>query len=194
MSFFVANLRTRSKVTEVSLSNPTGESVTFTPSVLGDYKFSLVVSNLTQDSVPDYVYVTVSNQHIDKNSRGYTFLSYLGGEVGVEIPPETFSVDAAVSITIDPTANPREIDPLIITNANNKCTAAGFNRMIPGSTIEFNAYDVSTSNIISTFNNNVTIKIPYSDSDDDGMVDDLDTSIGEEYLRIFHLNETNRPN
>ena len=174
----------------VSLTNAESANPRFTPTEPGTYKFKLVVSDGQKTSAPDYVWVTVNKAVISNIAGGSEKATSQYGDVIVNVPAGVFNENVVIAIQTNPIENPMEINPAIITSANTKGNSLTNIMRLEGTIVEFNAYDLSSSNRIRTFSGEIEIIIPYKDSNNDGIVDDTSPQLKEENLQIYRLDET----
>jgi len=104
------------------------------------------------------------------------------GEISIEIP--SGAVEENVYIEISTSVSSPALQTANAKDDLNPCT-----KRVDETIVDFSIFDLF-GNRVSNFNSNITIKIPYSDSDNDGLVDGLVPAVLEENLKLFSLNET----
>jgi len=111
------------------------------------------------------------------------------GETRVEVSANALGVDGYVAIGLNPINTPGEVDPKDIIEANNKDDRDTSIDRVEETITEFNAYSLTGTRLTNSFGAKVTITIPYSDTNQDGIVDNTLPPINEKTLRIYVLNE-----
>jgi len=115
------------------------------------------------------------------------------GKTKISLPAGALAQDYYIKISIDPRTDPIVVDPAKIEIAGIKVQAESdpFKYPIDSSMREFEIYDRAGSRIISSFSAEAAITIPYSDSNNDGIVDDTNPAMRADSLLIAHLDEVN---
>ncbi len=115
------------------------------------------------------------------------------GQARVVLALDAISNDASIDINRDPINAPKEVDPLKITEANNKVLAEGNQFFFPltSSLTEINAYGIDDVRITDPFSNTVTVSLYYDDENNDGIVDGTSPPIQARGLVLYRLDETN---
>jgi integrase len=147
-----------------------------------------------------YIYVQGENAEGEKSKVYRTNGVYVKSNIGsygeetemlynsgvkINIPANTFSEDYKIEVE---TKGPSET---IISQANNKIENSTYRSyaQISGKYYEFKARKKSDGTEIKNFDKGITIKIPYTDADGDGIIDG--TSVKVKSLKIYYLNESN---
>ncbi|GEM_PF-2955745 len=105
----------------------------------------------------------------------------------VELAANALGGTGSVLISLDPANNPLAVNPSDITTANNKLTSNV--AALSGALREFTAI-VAGARKTDNFSATVTITLPYTDADDNGIVDG--TTIRAENLALYSLDETSK--
>ena len=115
------------------------------------------------------------------------------GRVIVALSLGAMSADASININRDPLNHPREINPGLITAANEKALARGDQYFHPlALTVsEINAYGVDDIRFTGNFAAPVTVIIKYDDENNDGVVDGTSPQVLARGLVMYRLDETN---
>ena len=173
-----------------------GNRITFTPSVslTKSYTYRTYVSTEAVDTYgnPLQNALNVSFRIFSSGTTANVFVAS-DNKTKVECPAGALNVDYFMRISINPLGDPIEVNPIKINAADGKIAAIGnsFYYPVAGSYREFAVYNSSGTRITGKFLNDVTIYMPYTDANDDGIVDGTTPPLKVESLNIYRLNEAN---
>lgn len=115
------------------------------------------------------------------------------GRVIVSLSLGALSTDASIDINRDPLNRPKEINPNLITAANEKVLARGDEYLHPLdlTVSEINAYGIDDIRFTGNFAAPVTVIIKYDDENNDGVVDGTSPAVLARGLMMYRLDEVN---
>jgi hypothetical protein len=178
---------------EVSYNTET-KTASFVPaeSLLYGYTYTFridtLATNLVGTPLPSVFSINFST--ICSSDESNTTIS-TDGIVWLIAPSGTLPQNGYFRINRDPVHSPTLVDPAEITAANEKAIAEGNPYHYPiESTITENIAYATAESVISDLNRNVTIRIYYTDNNEDGFVDGTSPQIRARDLLIYRLNET----
>jgi hypothetical protein len=108
----------------------------------------------------------------------------------ITLPIGSVLAEVYADVNTDPINNPAEVDPADIIVANGKIGSQNRLVMLLNSISEFNVY-YATGTRCTQFNVNITIEIPYPDTNNDGFVDGTTPPLSAAALKGYVLDEVN---
>ena len=146
---------------------------------------SCTVSGSTA-SLPDNTEFMLANSAIEHEQKA---VDPEQGTVTVTVPGQSLTNDGYIMINVDADSNPKEISKENLDCACNKLTALN-RKIITNSIVEINMYDVAGSTISDPLTGNAILSLPYTDSNDDGYVDNAgSTPLKVNALSLCSLNK-----
>jgi hypothetical protein len=172
-----------------------GNRVLFTPSVplTRGYTYRTDISTEASDTFGNHLQAAQPwDFRIISDSAAANVFIAGDGKTKAAFPSGALSGSFSVQFSTDPQSSPIAVDPAKISAADAKIASLGEPLFHPvaGTYREFAAYDITGEAITNNFLKKVTIYLPYTDNNDDGIVDGTIPPVSIHNLVIYWLDES----
>lgn len=172
-----------------------GNRVVFTPSVplTKGYTYRANISTEACDASGNPLQAALSwDFRVIADSGTANVFTASDGKTRAAFPSGAVSGSYSVQFSIDPQSSPIAVNPAKIIAANAKITSQGNPSFHPiaGTYREFAAYDNTGAMITNNFLKKVTIYLPYTDNNDDGIIDGTSPPVSIHNVSIYWLDES----